>query len=130
MKRLIPSNSQTAYGMAFIRILFGLLLIYHGWEIFSPETMNMYLGWEIFKGKLGVYFVYFGKCIELLTGISFVLGFYTRVSGLVIMLTFLFVTFVVGSGDFWYKDQHPFMFAMMGLVYYFYGPGKFFLNRY
>jgi putative oxidoreductase len=29
----------------------------------------------------------------------------------------------VGSGKFWYDDQHPFMFILLALMFIFTGPG-------
>ena len=67
--------------------------------------------------------VYAGKCSELLAGILIFLGWYTRIGSILLMGTMLYITFFVGQGRFWYEDQHPFMFAMMGLVFFFYGSG-------
>jgi uncharacterized membrane protein YphA (DoxX/SURF4 family) len=36
----------------------------------------------------------------------------------------LYVSFFVGHGKIWYEDQHPFLFVLLALVFFFYGPGK------
>jgi putative oxidoreductase len=41
----------------------------------------------------------------------------------------LYITFIVGGGKFWYEDQHPFMFALFGLLFLFTGPGAFNLDE-
>ena len=56
-------------GIAIIRIVVGLLLIYHGIEIFTPETMNSYLQWDMFKGPYGKFMVYAGKTTEFIAGV-------------------------------------------------------------
>jgi len=116
-------------GIAIIRIVVGLLLIYHGIEIFTPETMNSYLQWDMFKGPYGKYMVYAGKTTEFITGILLSLGLLTRVSAILMIGNFSYITFFVGQGRFWYEDQHPFMFALFGVLFIFTGPGAWSLDR-
>jgi putative oxidoreductase len=116
-------------GIALIRIVIGLLLIYHGVEIFSPETMNSYLEWDMFKGPYGKSMVYAGKTTEFIVGVLLSLGLLTRVSALLMIGNFTYITFFVGQGRFWYEDQHPFMFALFGILFLFTGPGAWSLDR-
>ena len=112
-------------GLAIIRIIVGLFMIYHGFEIFDKETMMGYATWAQFKEmpSPGV-IVYTGKAAELLAGIFFAIGLYTRLAAVVLILTMLYITFFVGHGKFWYDDQHPFLFVLLGFVFFFTGPGK------
>ena len=122
----MKTQSWQRNGLAVIRIITGLLIIYHGLEIFQPDIMNMYLGWEVIKAlPFPVFMTYFGKGIELVTGILITLGFYTRIAALLSTLNMLFICFYVGSGKFYYEDQHPFIFAMLAMVFFFTGSGKF-----
>ena len=118
-----PSPILLKECIAVIRIVVGLLLIYHGIEIFSPETMDGYLQWEMFKVPYGKLMVYMGKGSEFVTGILLFLGLLTRVSALVMIGNFSYITFFVGEGRFWYQEQHPFMFALFGILFLFTGPG-------
>lgn len=68
--------------------------------------------------------VYMGKAAELVSGIMFILGFLTRVASLILICTMLYITFFVGNGKIWYEDQYPFLFALLGLVFFFTGAGK------
>ncbi|MDH4089209.1 MAG: DoxX family protein [Cyclobacteriaceae bacterium] len=115
--------------MGVIRIVLGLLIIYHGQEVFNESLMKEYLAWDTFKGPNGEMMLYFGKSSELIAGIFLLLGLFTRIGALLIIGTLLFVTFFVGSGRFWYEDQHPFMFVILGLVYFFNGPGAWSLDK-
>lgn len=116
-------------GMAIVRIVLGLLLIYHGQEVFNSKLMHEYGNWEQFKGSGALLKVYVGKSAELVAGILLLLGLYTRLGSLITILTFLFITFFVGQGRFWYEDQHPFLFALFGLVFFIYGPGSWSLDE-
>lgn len=124
-------SEHSKVGLALIRILTGFLMAYHGLEIFNSETMRMYAEWEVIKALPFSYFMpYVGKSIELISGIFFVLGLYTRFAALFMAGNMLFICFYIGSGRFYYEDQHPFLFALIALVFFFTGSVKFGLDNY
>lgn len=104
-------------------------MIYHGIEVFDQNLMQEYMGWESFDGPNAKLLVYFGKTTELVSGILLLFGLFTRVGALLLMGALSYVTFFVGSGRFWYEDQHPFMFVLFGLLFLFTGPGVWSLDR-
>lgn len=112
-----------------IRIVVGLLLAYHGCEVFDRETMQSYLTWDSFKGRAGEFLVYLGKLSEFVSGVFLTTGLFTRLGGLIAAGTLGYVTFFVGGGRFWYEDQHPFMFVLFGVLFFFTGPGAWSLDK-
>ena len=126
MKKLLsPSPLWQDSGLAFIRIIVGSFMIFHGWEVFDAEKMKVYLTWDSFKGFSSPSFmVYMGKIAELIAGILMTIGLFTRPATLVLIFTMLYISFLVGHGKVWYEDQHPFLFVLLGLVFFFTGPGK------
>ncbi len=124
-----PSPIWFEKGLACIRIVVGLLIIYHGQEMFHQSIMDGYLTWDVFKIPNGKLLVYAGKSAELLSGILLFLGLFTRIGAVFCIGTLGFVTFVVGHGRFWYEDQHPFMFVLFGFLFLFAGPGAWSLDR-
>ena len=90
--------------------------------------MNSYLQWDMFKGPYGKFMVYAGKATEFITGILLSLGLLTRVCAILMIGNFSYITFFVGQGRFWYEDQHPFMFALFGILFLFTGPGAWSLD--
>jgi putative oxidoreductase len=116
-----PLWSDRAIGL--LRIIVGLLLVYHGREVFRPEIMSTYFEWENFKSPGGKFLVYLGKSAELAAGLLLVAGFLTRVAAIITIGNFTYITFFLGHGRFWYEDQHPFMFALFGLLFLFTGAG-------
>ena len=117
-------------GLAALRIITGLMMMYHGWEIFDSAVINDYATWDMIKtlpAPLGM--VYLGKGLELVTGICFVLGLFTRISALLMAVNMLFICFKIGNGKFYYQDQHPFLFAMIAMVFFFTGPVKWSLDK-
>jgi putative oxidoreductase len=130
MKLLSPAPLWDAEGLAVIRIIVGLLMAYHGMEVFDRPTMMPYLEWDVIKSLPAPEFMlYLGKGMELITGICFVLGLFTRIAALFMMIDMLFICFVVGSGRFYYQDQHPFLFALIASVFFFTGPVKWSLDQ-
>jgi putative oxidoreductase len=109
--------------IGLVRIILGLFLIYHGQEVFQVSLMQEYAKWDAFKNMNGTLMVYLGKGAEFVIGILFLLGLLTRLGAVICVGTFLYITFFIGSGKFWYQDQHPFMFALFGLLYFFIGAG-------
>ena len=114
--------------LGIVRIILGLLLIYHGQEVFHSDIMATYMTWDTFQSSMAKFMVYAGKSTELLAGILLLMGFLTRVGAILIIGTFCYITFFVGGGRFWYEDQHPFMFALFGLLFVFTGPGAWSLD--
>lgn len=126
LERFSPGSEK---GIGIVRIIVGLLLVYHGHEVFRPDLMNSYLEWDVFKSPLSKVMMYAGKWSELIAGVLLTLGLFTRVAGLIMIGTFCYITFIIGSGRFWYEDQHPFMFALFGLLFFFTGPGAWSVTR-
>ncbi len=118
-------------GLFVIRVLTGLMMFYHGLEVFKPDTMNSYQEWEVIKKlPFPVLLTYLGKVAELVTGIFIALGLYTRIAALIMAGNMLFICFYVGKGRFWYEDQHAFLFAVLAMVFFFAGSVKYGFDDY
>lgn len=112
-------------GFAILRIITGLLMSYHGLEIFQSAQMQEYASWDAIRNMpFPAFWAYLGKGTELVGGILLTLGFMTRIAAILLTLTMLFICFKIGNGKFWYEDQHPFLFALLSMIYFFTGPGK------
>lgn len=110
-------------GIAGIRIIVGLFMVYHGWEVFGSETMKGYLAQDAFKNYSSpLPMIYLGKTAELISGLLLTFGILTRVGSLILIFTMLYISFFVGHGKVWYEDQHPFLFVLLALVFFFTGP--------
>jgi len=114
-----------AKGLAILRIITGLLMAYHGLEVFDPQLMAGYMKWDMIKAlPAPAALVYLGKGAELVSGLLLAFGVFTRIATLVMAADMLFICFYIGHGKFYYEDQHPFLFALLALVFFFAGPGK------
>jgi putative oxidoreductase len=123
-----PILPDSALGV--LRIIIGLMMVYHGQEVFNRELMEGYAKWDIFKDKAAVFMVYAGKSSEFVAGLLLTFGLWTRVAAMILSGTMLYITFFVGHGRFWYEDQHPFMFVLFGVLFFFLGPGRWSLDAY
>lgn len=108
-------------GIFLLRVIVASLLIFHGWEIFDAAKMDEYSKWDLFKNK--AFMPYTGKGAELAAGLLLLMGLFTRLSCILIIGTFLYITVFVGNGKFWYEDQHPFLFVLFGCLFFITGPG-------
>lgn len=124
-----PSPFWENEGLTLIRIITGFFMAYHGWEVFDPEKMKGYLEWDQFKAPASSFLVHLGKASELVAGVFLALGLFTRLACLVMAATMLYISLFVGGGKIWYEDQHPFLFVLLALVFFFTGPGPFSLDK-
>ena len=113
-------------GLAFVRVIVGFFMIYHGWEVFDEAKMKEYITWDSFKAYSSpAFMVYLGKIAELVAGVMMAVGFLTRIGSLFLICTMFYISFFVGHGKVWYEDQHPFLFVLLGFVFFFLGSGKY-----
>jgi putative oxidoreductase len=127
---LSPQPLWQNNGLAMLRIITGALMIYHGFEILDRSKMLPYMEWDVIKSlPAPETLLYIGKGLEFLTGICLVLGLFTRIAAIFMAIDMLFICFKVGGGKFWYQDQHPFLFAMIAVVFFFTGPVKWSLDK-
>jgi uncharacterized membrane protein YphA (DoxX/SURF4 family) len=113
-------------GIAGLRIITGLFLAYHGWEIFDAQKMQDYAKWLTdLHFPSPPLMATLGKLAELVSGIFIAIGLFTRLAVWPMILTMLAIVFTMGHGKIFYEDQHPFMFVLVGLFLFFNGPGKY-----
>ena len=117
-------------GLAVIRIATGLMMAYHGLEVFHRSMMEEYMKWDVVQVlPFPELMVYLGKGTEFVSGALLALGLFGRLASLAMALNMLFVCFRIGGGRFYNEDQHPFLFAVLALIFFFAGPGKWSLDR-
>jgi putative oxidoreductase len=111
---------------AFVRVVVGYSLLYHGLEVFDAEKMRGYGEWiPALLGMPSLTIAYIGKWIEFITGVLLILGLLVRPASVIIVVLFLIIAFRVGEGRIFMEEQHPFMFALFGLLFLAKGAGLF-----
>lgn len=92
--------------------------------------MKGYVTWDSFKGfSSPALVVSIGKIAELVAGIFLMIGLFTWLASLVLIFTMTYISFFVGHGKIWYEDQHPFLFVLLGMVFFFTGSGKYSIDK-
>ncbi len=123
-KLFSPKPIMQDGGIAAIRIITGIFLLYHGLEVFDADKIKEYAAWDMFKiSSHPVLMPYIGKTAELVAGCMLLLGLLTRIACVIIAGTMLYITFIIGHGKVWYDDQHPFLFVLLAAMFFFTGPG-------
>jgi uncharacterized membrane protein YphA (DoxX/SURF4 family) len=97
MKSLIHKTSQYFYnssiGIFIIRLVTGFIFIIEGWSKFQNLSgishFMVHLGLPMWMGL-------FIATLELVGGIALILGFFTRIFGVVFGIEMLFVVFLTG----------------------------------
>ena len=112
-------------GIAIVRIVVGVMLIFHGWQLFQTHDMNV-IADVLFNMSIPYpeAMAYTGKIIELTGGFFLVLGLFTRVVTILLFLNFVFVTFAIGEGKVLSDNQLPFLYALVSLIFFFTGAGR------
>lgn len=112
-------------GVAIMRIITGLLMMYHGKDVFDSNLMQEYAKWDSVKSfPAPLFMAYLAKGLELVNGLLLALGILTRLNALSMAAVMLVICFKIGNGKFYYEDQHPFIFAMLAIMFVFTGPGS------
>lgn len=126
-----PSHSLWLHGgLALIRVITGLFMIYHGWEVFDENKMREYTKWLTdLSFPSPPFMAYAGKASELLSGICLTLGLLTRIAVIPLAVTMAVICFGMGHGRIFTEDQHPFLFLLLAGVFFFAGPGKWSLDQ-
>ena len=117
-------------GLGLIRILVGAFMIYHGLEVFDQDKMNGYGKWlsDLHFSNPSI-MAYLGKGTELVGGVFLALGFLTRLFLIPLIITMAVISFKMGHGKIFMDDQHPFLFILLFLVFFFTGPGRWSLDK-
>lgn len=125
VKANIQSPGVWHDGIALVRVAVGVLLIFHGWQLFDGGSVaglhDLLLNMSI---PFGDVMSFSTKLVALAGGFFLVLGLFTRVITALLFLAFMFMTFVVGEGHVFSDNQSPFLFAMISLLFFFTGAGR------
>jgi len=133
-RRKITSTSSNAFqedlSKLLIRLAFGgLMLIAHGW----PKLMKFAAGGEItFRDPLGIGAVSslaLATFAELICSMLIILGLFTRLAAIPLIITMLVIIFLVHINDPLSKLELPILFLVAFVVLGLIGPGKWSLDH-
>lgn len=111
----------------FARLMTGIILIKVGWEIFSAETMSGYMQWLTdIKFPMPKPMAYLGKLAELAGGVALILGLFTRILCVPVIITMFVITFIMGDGSI---SGNSFLLLLLALIFISLGAGPWSLDE-
>ena len=123
-----PGNQSSSFwldGIVLVRVTLGVLLIFHGWQLFENQDMR---GLRDLMFDMSIPFpqamAYTEKVIELGGGLFLILGLFTRFITAVLFFAFMFIAFFVREGRIFTVDQHPFLMSLFAMMFFFTGAGR------
>lgn len=127
IKKLIEPNASLAAGLVIVRVLAGGIIISFGFEISSAETMGGYTQWLTDVGVPAPRFMaHVGKVAELGCGALLVLGLFTRLASIPLMITMAVINFVMLDGN---LRESPFFLLLLFATFFFVGGGRYSLDE-
>jgi putative oxidoreductase len=131
-KLLSGTEPLTQNYIVIIRVVMGMLFIYHGRELFDVKAMSNFAAWlkKDLHFPLPLLMAYLRTGAEFFGGIMLILGLFTRLASFLICFTMLVAGFIVDKGDFFGEGEMPFAYAAILFTIYLAGPGKLSLDYY
>ena len=131
-KLLSGTQPLTQNYIVIIRVVMGMLFIYHGRELFDVKAMLKFAAWldEDLHFPLPLLMAYLRTGAEFFGGIMLILGLFTRLASFLICFTMLVAGFIVDKGDFFGEGEMPFAYAAILFTIYLAGPGKLSLDNF
>jgi len=125
---LKPEGTGFSFFLLAFRILFGGLLMIHGFQ----KWLNFSEMADTFPDPMGVGNTFsLGLAIfgELVCSIAFILGAFYRLAVIPMIFTMIMAFFVIHGGDPFMSRELPFVYMMVYIIMFFTGPGRFALDR-
>ncbi|NRF38026.1 DoxX family protein [Pedobacter foliorum] len=130
LKTLLTSKALFENWLVLIRVISGLLIFVHGLGTFNKGHMDGNVAWLTdIHFPAPVLMAYIGKGAELIGGILLMLGLFTRIAALILIIDMLVISTVLGNGKIFTDDQHPFLLLLLFVYLFFIGSGKISLDH-
>jgi putative oxidoreductase len=126
LKKLLSFKPIAFEALAFIRIISGILILIHGYSVFDTVKMDgmaKYLGSELGL-PLPLLMAYLAKCAEFFGGLLFVIGLFTRLVSIPLVITMAVAVFGAHNGEITGEAEHAFLFLLVFAAFFFIGSGK------
>lgn len=127
LKKLLEPNALWAPGLTLVRIIVGGIIISFSFEMFDPENMKGYTEWlDKVNMPAPSLMAYVGKVAELVGGVLLVLGLFTRLASIPLIITMFVINFIMSNGD---LRNTSFLLLLLFAVFLFAGGGKYSLDE-
>lgn len=119
-------------GKLLVRVTTGILMLFHGVaKVLHPESLA-WIGQQLNSFGLPSFIAYGVYVGELVAALMIILGVYTRIGGLLIVINMVFAILLAHSHEIFSLGEHgqwaielQVFYLMMGLAIVYFGSGKY-----
>jgi putative oxidoreductase len=126
MKKLLFSTKSISFdfSLLILRVASGAMIMTHGWPKLSTYASRA----ESFRDPLGLgssaLSLQLAIFAEFFCAILLILGLFTRLATIPLMITMAVVALIVHAEDGWGRQELPLMYLASFMAIFFAGPGK------
>ncbi len=130
MKRLLDWNSIWPNAISILRIWIGVVFIYYSHHFYDPFHMSHFIDFlNSYHIPFPSFSAYLSKTVEFFGGICLVLGIFTRIACVFMIINMSVATFVTQRGEVFGDGIHTFLLLLISLVILLSELDKFTLDR-
>ena len=123
--QIMYSEARWDKGVLLVRIIVAIFIIKAGFEIIDSVAMNGYKEWLTkVKVPFPVIMSYIGKLSEIICGFLLLIGLFTRIVSIIMIINMFVITFIMLEGKIFGDNQHPFLFLLLFALFLFVGAGR------
>lgn len=130
---LLSTNPiSNSVGTLVARIIVGIYFMIHSYELFNADAMKDFADFlsKDLHFPYPLLMAYLRTSIEFFGGLMLVLGIYTRIAAILIMLTMLVATFTAGKGDIFGDAELNIIYVGFCITIFLMGSGKHSIQKY
>lgn len=127
MKRFFSTKynaNATNFGLLLLRVMLGIFLMHHGYGKLSHfnELKDSFMNFMGLGSTISASLIIFA---EFFCGLFLILGLFTRLVCIPIIIGMAVAAFIAMGGDVFGKAEMPVVYMSLAIVLFFTGPGKY-----
>lgn len=112
VRKLFTSCLYLDKWLVILRAITGIIIMKYGLEVFNNDHMEGNTAWlKDIHFPLPSFMAYVGKTTELLGGIFLILGLFTRVVSILLVINMSVITFIMGNAKILGEETLPVLIA-------------------
>ena len=124
-----PWVYRSELGIIILRLGVGIMMLCHGWPKLLMLLQGQGAGWMDPLGIGGFFSLLLCTFAEFLCSLAIILGFFTRLAALVLVINFWVILFIYGGQETWPQSELPILYLICFVTLLCTGAGSFSLDR-
>ncbi len=130
LRKLLSQQPIFENWMVLVRIFSGIIIAWYGLEMFNPVKIKGDVDWLTdIHFPAPVFMTYLGKTAELVGGLLLIIGLFTRLAAIILVINMSVIVFVLGKGNIFGDEQLAFLLLLLFISFIICGGGKWSLDR-